>query len=117
MRRVRVTVGILALSLFVGGLALGQDAKVQGKARGTLPQNWGKLGLSEDQKSEIYKIQTEYRSKIEALEAKVKELRKQQTAALDKVLTDSQRARLREIIASKVPGTGDEGKKDKGSDK
>jgi hypothetical protein len=109
MPRLRATVCILTLLLLVTGGAVGQDAKAPSRGR-SLPQYWSRLGLSEDQKQEAYKIQSDYRSKIEALQAQIKDLQKKQSAALEKILTDPQKARLREIIASKVPG-GDEPRK------
>ena len=115
MIRVRAGVGLILCSLVVCAVAWGQEPKSEGKAKGQLPPNWGKLGLSDDQKQQVYKIQTKYRAEIDALDAKMKDLRKQQSAALEKLLTDSQKARLREIVASKVPGAGDEKKSEKGT--
>jgi len=35
------------------------------KVKGFLPMNWGKIGLSDDQKQEIYKIQAKYGGEID----------------------------------------------------
>jgi Spy/CpxP family protein refolding chaperone len=67
------------------------------KAKGTLPAGWRQLGLTDQQKDKIYKIEAEYRGKIDVLEQKIKELRKEQRDELVKVLTDAQKARLKEI--------------------
>ena len=107
MSRIRTGIGLVACILLVSAGAWGQAPKSEGKAKGQLPPNWGKLKMSDEQRQQVYKIQGEYRAKIDALEAKVKDLRKQQDAALAKVLTDAQKAQLREIITSKVPGAGD----------
>lgn len=86
-----------------------QDAKTTevkkdepvGKARGFLPANWKKLGLSEDQIQKVYKIQAKYGDEIEKLEAKIAELK----ATMDKerrgVLTPDQKKRLEDILLGK----------------
>jgi hypothetical protein len=107
MRSVRAVVGLLAVVILASGSVIGQDPKPQGRAKGQLPPNWGKLGLSDDQKQQVYKIQTEYRGKIQDLQAQIKELQRQQNLALQKVLTDPQKARLRELATSKFGDAGE----------
>jgi hypothetical protein len=100
----RVLVSVLTLALFgVGGL-LAQDAKKDSasKAKGTLPQNWSKLGLSDEQKQKIYTVQAEHKDKIEALEKQISDLKKKQMDEMTKVLTAAQKARLKEIVSEKV---------------
>jgi Spy/CpxP family protein refolding chaperone len=75
------------------------------RARGTLPQNWKQLGLTDEQKQKVYQIQTEFREKIDVLQKQVSDLRTAERKELDTVLTDPQRARLKEIVGGKVPGT------------
>ncbi len=101
---VRVLTAIVLSVLVVGGLALAQEG---GKAKGTLPQHWSKLGLTDKQKQEVYSIQTEFRTKIEDLQRQIEKLRKEEQAALGKVLDDKQKARLREILIEKVPGASE----------
>jgi hypothetical protein len=102
MVRSSVLLGVLTLALAGGGL-LGQDAKRDaGKAKGQLPQNWSKLGLSDEQKQKVYTIQTQYKEKIEALEKQLGDLKKKQMDEMSKVLTAAQKARLREIVSEKV---------------
>ena len=57
-----------AMFVLSGGL-VGQEKKKDDpkkkddspvKAKGMLPPNWGKLGLSDEQKQKIYKIQNKY---------------------------------------------------------
>lgn len=71
------------------------------KAKGFLPPNWKKLGLSEKQIQDVYKIQAKYGDEIDKLEAKIAELK----AAMDKerkaVLTAEQKKRLDEILTGK----------------
>jgi hypothetical protein len=105
MMRMIGLVSVMTIALVGGGwLFGGDDKKDQPKVKGTLPPNWSKLGLSEDQKQKIYSTRGDYRTKIEELRAQIRELEKKEKGELEKILTDAQKARLREIIAEKVPG-------------
>jgi Spy/CpxP family protein refolding chaperone len=94
------------LGVLYGG-SLGQDPKKDDpkkddvKAKGTLPQNWGKLGLTDDQKQQIYKVQTKYNSEIDKLEAQIKDLKGQRDKEMRAVLTPEQKKRLEEILIGK----------------
>ena len=79
-------------------------------ARGVLPANWGKIGLEQEQKNKIYKIQADYKAKIEPLENQLRELRAKEKTELEAVLTDQQKAKYKEIILSR-PLEKPEGKK------
>lgn len=103
MVRVRLVLVVVAAALVFSGGSFGQDTKKEGKARGQLPTKWSKLGLSDEQKTKIYGIQASYRTKVQELEAKIKELRGQERSALEAVLTDSQKTRLRELLLEKAP--------------
>lgn len=96
---------VLVLLLCVSGGLFGQDAKPQAKAKGTLPANWGKLGLTDEQKQKIYSIQAKYQGEIAEMDAKLKQLRKTRDSEMAALLTDAQKARLKELAASKLPGT------------
>jgi Spy/CpxP family protein refolding chaperone len=74
-----------------------------GRVRGQLPQNWGKLGLSDEQRQKIYKVRADYGNKIDALQKQISALRSAERKEMEKVLTDAQRARLREILAGRAP--------------
>lgn len=95
----------------------GQDPKSRDskdaapRLRGQLPQSWGKLGLSDEQKQKIYGVQDKYRSKIDALNKQIAELKDQERKDMEGVLTAAQKARLREILAGRAPS--DSGGKDK----
>lgn len=124
MRRPTSTVVWAVSLLLVGWLVLvlgpvmsrGQDEpKPQAKLRGTLPPNFRLLGLTEEQKQQIYRIQNDYDAKIAALEAQIKKLKTEERQAIEKVLTDAQRARLREILKEKG-GIVDGGAESKGGD-
>ncbi len=104
------SVGILmAAAVLVGGGSWGdepnQTTTAPVRVRRSLPQNWNKLGLSDEQKQKIYAAQAEYGVKIDALQKQIKELQAKQREAMEKVLTDAQKTRLRELAAEKLPKT------------
>jgi len=113
--RVMLAVVVACLVALAGWVAA-QDTKKDdpgkdsagGRVRGQLPQNYRQLGLSDDQKKMIYKIQGDYSSKIDELEAQVKKLRQEERQAMEKVLTDDQKQRLLKILKEKA-GAGDSG--------
>jgi hypothetical protein len=116
MVRTSVLVGILALALMGVGGSFGQDDKDKkeptARARASLPRNWNKLGLSEDQKQKALSVRGEYQAKIDALQQQIKELQRKESADLQKILTDSQKAKLRELAAP-----GEDAGKDKDTKK
>ncbi|MDB5306637.1 MAG: hypothetical protein JWO38_839 [Gemmataceae bacterium] len=71
------------------------------KVKGTLPRDWGKIGLGDDQKQDIYKIQSKYNSDIDRLEAKIKELKGARDKEMRGVLSADQKKRLEEIVIGK----------------
>jgi hypothetical protein len=101
--------GVLVLSSGV----VGQDAKKsepepkkevkkdEPKLKGFLPQNWGKIGLTDSQKQEIYKIQGKYNGEIVKLETKIKELKAEREKEMKGVLSADQKKRLDEILTGK----------------
>jgi hypothetical protein len=108
----------LAGGLLMNGLTTqAQEKKADDpKPRGTLYPKWKELGLSKDQITMIYKIQSDYRGQIDKLAEQIKKLRAEEHAEAEKILTPAQKARLKEIL------TGDTGKektppKDKPTDK
>jgi Spy/CpxP family protein refolding chaperone len=107
MSRLRVVLLLFALvglcSPWVEGQDKPRDREPAPRMRGQLPQNWGKLGLTDEQKQKVYKVQNEFRPKIEALQRQISELRDQERKELETVLTADQKKRLREIVAGRVP--------------
>jgi len=71
------------------------------KLKGFLPMHWGKLGLSDDQKQTVYKIQAKYAAEIDKLEAKIKEIKASRDKEMKAVLTPEQRKRLEDILLGK----------------
>jgi hypothetical protein len=90
---------VLAAVLVVAGRA---DEPVVVVKR-SLPPGFRKLGLSADQTKEIYRVRGSYQVKIQELQAKIEQLKKEEKAALVGLLTPEQKQRLREIRTAEVP--------------
>ena len=107
------------LALFTGlvvltGGSVGQEPKVKqdpkkdekkdepvGKLKGVLPPNWKKLGLTDSQVQDVYKVQNKYDTEIDKLQAKIDELKTNRAKDLKAVLTAEQKKRLDEILTGK----------------
>jgi hypothetical protein len=115
MLRLRLAVMLLLVALLGTGWVAGQDKKSDDKktekkkndktevkkglparVKGYLPAGYGKLGLSDEQKQKIYKIQNSYKAKIADLQRQIKQLKTSQREEREKVLTPEQLKRLRE---------------------
>jgi hypothetical protein len=107
MKPVRLLIVAAALVGLCSPWAEGQDKVKEkepaAKLRGQLPPNWGKLGLDDAQRQRIYKIQADYREKIDALQSQLDALRDRQRRDMEGILTGAQKARLRDILAGKAP--------------
>lgn len=75
-------------------------AKKKAPAGGRLPNNYGRIGLSEKQRNDIYSIQAKYRDQIEALEKQLADLRAKRDAEIEAVLTPEQKQKLEELKAA-----------------
>jgi hypothetical protein len=76
--RLALSLGLLVVLFMTGGFLLGDDKKPDDKdpkAKGTLPANWKKLGLDDSQVQKIYKLETTYRTKIDALKQQIEDLK------------------------------------------
>jgi hypothetical protein len=62
-----------------------------------LPKGWKALGLSDQQKKNVYVLRAKYAAKRQALEEQLKALKDEETKALEGVLTEGQKARLKEV--------------------
>ena len=89
---------VMALVVFAGNWLMGQDTKPT-RFRGQLYAKWRELGLTDEQKQNVYKIQTEYRGKIGELDRKIRQLRREERSKAEAVLTPAQKARLRELLS------------------
>jgi hypothetical protein len=101
MSRLRLAAPILVVGLLTSGFLVAQDKKGDSKepivVRARLPANYNKLGLSDKQKKEIYKIRGKYALKLEELQQQIAALRDQEKTDVEKVLTEAQKLRLKEI--------------------
>jgi hypothetical protein len=79
--------------------ALGADAPVKKvlskRGRGRLPANYAPV-VNEEQRQKIYKLQEEYQPKIEALETKLKAMKKERDDKIASVLTAEQKKQITE---------------------
>jgi hypothetical protein len=112
MKVTRLGVACLAAAVLCGGWLLGDDKKEPDKKepdpklKGQLPAGWKQLGLSAEQTQQIYKAQAAYKAKIDALKQQIEDLRAEEKAELEKILTKAQRDRLREIREKELPKDG-----------
>jgi hypothetical protein len=105
MRNVRLIVGMFVLAAVMTPIVLAQD-KAKDSTRGKraqLPANYSKLGLTADQKTKILEIRDKALMKIDELDKQIREIRDHERKEYEAVLTDAQKARLRELLASKAP--------------
>ncbi len=114
MRTMYLGAIILFMALLTTTSTIGQDKKdPETKAKGVLPKFYKSLGLTDDQKQTIYKVQTSYNAKIDALQKQVKDLRAEEAAAIEKTLTKSQMDRLLELKTESLKLDKDKDGKDK----
>ena len=100
MRTVRVLLAVLAIA----GLTLMVTAQTP-PSRGVLPRGWKALGLTDQQKAQVYEIEAKANAKILDLQTQIKAVKAQEQADLQKILTDAQKARLKEIQETKINPT------------
>ena len=62
--------------------------------KGRLPNYYGQVGISEEQRQNVYRIQSEYEERIEKLLDELEELRADRDAEVAGVLTDEQQAEV-----------------------
>lgn len=118
MKRTKVLVASVVAVIVAGSFVFAQEKKEPVfRGRGGLPPNWSKLGLTDDQKQKAYTIHAEYRGKIDDLERQIKQLRKAERTEMEKILTDSQKERLRELISERAPASAPKPQKDSPTDK
>jgi ribosomal protein L15 len=115
MFRLTTVLGLsfFALALIVGtGQTGGEKKDTQPKKKQIqLPANFGKLGLSDEQKKKIYDVRGSYQGKIDALLEKIETMKKAEFEDCLKLLSDDQRAQYRKIVTKGLPD--DKDKKEK----
>lgn len=106
-----IRAGLFALMAALAVIAsdgIGQDKKDDkkpaepvGKVKGVLPPNWKKIGLTDTQVQNVYKIQNKYNDQIDELTAKIAELKATRDKEMKAVLTAEQKKRLEDILTGK----------------
>jgi Spy/CpxP family protein refolding chaperone len=61
---------------------------------GRVPNGYGQLGLTQQQRERIYGIQAAYSERIKELEAEIEALKAEQSEQIKNVLTDAQRQQI-----------------------
>jgi colicin import membrane protein len=72
--------------------------EAKGPAR-RLPNNFGKLGLSDEQKEKVYAVQAKYAGEIAQLQKQLADARAKIKTESEALLTADQKAKLAEILA------------------
>lgn len=70
------------------------------KPKGRVPNNYGKIGLSEEQRTKILSIQAKLDGEIDKLEAQIAQLKAQKEKEVEAVLTAEQKTKLAELTAA-----------------
>src|ERR1700722_10093670 len=101
MRVVCLGSTVLALCLLAASSLVGDDkktdAKDEPKAKGVLPKYYKSLGLTDEQKQSVYKVQAKFNGEIEKLQKKIDDLKNERNTEVEKVLTKTQLDRLKEL--------------------
>ncbi|MDB5346191.1 MAG: hypothetical protein JWP89_4568 [Schlesneria sp.] len=80
-----------------------EEAKPNAKdgKKGRLPAQYGKLGLTDPQKTKIYTVQGKYEDQLDALEKQISDLKAKRDQEVEAVLTADQRKILKALVESK----------------
>jgi hypothetical protein len=101
MSRLRFVGSMLVVGLLTSGFLMGEDKKPDAKEtifiKARLPAGYSKLGLSDKQKKKIYETRATYAAQIEKLQQQIADLREKEKMDVENVLTEGQKARLKEI--------------------
>jgi Spy/CpxP family protein refolding chaperone len=111
-----------ALTVMVASVGLGAIlAQDSGKAKGRLPANYGKIGLTDEQKQSIYDIMAKYKKESDDLDKKVRDLNTKRKSEIDMVLNEDQKKALKKPTEankkSEEPKKSDESPKKKDNSK
>jgi hypothetical protein len=99
MARLSVFIGMVILGMaFLVGTGSSQDKKDPPKTKGQLPPGLKDVGISPEQKLDIYKVLAKYKAKIKALEDQIKDVRAEERQEIAKVLTEEQKEKWRKAL-------------------
>lgn len=66
--------------------------------RGRLPNHYGKLGITREQRDRIYRVMAGYRKQVIALQKQIMDLEQESRDEVESVLTDDQRSVLQKFV-------------------
>jgi Spy/CpxP family protein refolding chaperone len=95
MKRLIVAVALIVPMILLSANSSGQDTP---KEKGYTPSGWKQLNLTADQKAKLSSIRTDYKAKMDELNKKIEELKKEEHAKMVDVLTDGQKEKLKTIV-------------------
>ena len=78
------------------------DKADKGDVKGNLPQYWKQLGLTDEQKTKVQKLNGKYGAEIDKLKQQIKEVTEKRDKERLEVLTPEQKKRLEAIIKEKA---------------
>ena len=79
----------------------GAEKTEEKKTANRLPSNYGKLGLTDAQKTKIYGVQDKHEKEIDGLTEKLKAAKAKRDTEIEAVLTPAQKKSLKEILDAK----------------
>lgn len=100
MLRLRVMLPLLVVGVLSSGFLMGEDKKTDKEpiiVKAQLPRYYKQLGLSNKQRTDIYKIRGKYAAEIQKLTEQIAALKAQEKIDLENILSAAQKARLKEI--------------------
>ena len=90
-----------------------KGAKKEAKSDDRLPANYGKVGLSEEQRKKIYAIQDQHEREIKDLQKKLADLKAKQQEEFEAVLTANQKQLLQEHVENSKKKSSEKSEKKK----
>jgi hypothetical protein len=93
---------VLGLAVLIGA---GASQEKKDKAKGQLPAGWKDLNLTAAQKEKVYEVNAQYKTKIDALNKQINELKSQQKKDQVAILTDEQKEQYTKALALEASTT------------
>lgn len=90
-----------------------KGAKKEAKSDDRLPPNFGKVGLSDEQRKKIYAIQDQHEKEIKDLQKKLADLKAKQQDEFEAVLTSNQKQLLQEHVENSKKKSSEKNEKKK----
>ncbi|WP_417851248.1 hypothetical protein [Thalassoglobus sp.] len=94
---------LIVSTTFVASVSAQESAPAaKSNTQNRLPFYFGKLGVTNSQRQQLYSVQGAYESKLEALRNEMKALLKKRDAEMEQLLTPGQKLRLQELKTQTV---------------